>query len=237
MLSHALCTFRQQVNSRSGCTRTLSRGPSRSFSRGRDGPKALGESNSSQQDAAACSAPFQSFAQLLGRVCSATTRRPVCNHPIFWFLVSNILLRSSNRRISVVRMTKGSFQRLERVYGSLTTDRLKAAENEMLGRAKKDCTIIQNPGLSNFIACISAIDKALTPLVIYKGQTVQQSWFPDDSHFIDFLNDWDFTCSPKGWTNNIIATIWLKEIFNPQTQRAKKGDKRPYYRWPRESYN
>ncbi|KAM6514313.1 hypothetical protein FALCPG4_015463 [Fusarium falciforme] len=31
----------------------------------------------------------------------------------------------------MVRMAKGSFKELERVYGSLTTDRLKAAENEM----------------------------------------------------------------------------------------------------------
>jgi len=52
-------------------------------------------------------------------------------HPVFCFLVFNILLRSSNRRISMVRMTKGSFERVERVYRSLTADRLKRAEDEM----------------------------------------------------------------------------------------------------------
>jgi len=52
-------------------------------------------------------------------------------HPIFCFLVFNILLRSSNRRISMVRMTKGSFARVEQIYGNLTADRLKRAEAEM----------------------------------------------------------------------------------------------------------
>jgi 4-hydroxybenzoate polyprenyltransferase len=99
----------------------------------------------------------------------------------------------------------------------------------VLGRAEKTRTIVQNPGSTDWttiIECISAIGKALTPLVIYKGQTVQQSWFPEDPHFLDFLKDWDFTCSQKGWTNNQIATLWLKKIFIPKTKPAKEGDKR-----------
>ncbi|RSL80314.1 hypothetical protein CEP52_017409 [Fusarium oligoseptatum] len=52
-------------------------------------------------------------------------------HPVFCFLVFNILLRSTNRRISMVRMARGSFDRLERVYGHLTADRLKRAQDEM----------------------------------------------------------------------------------------------------------
>ncbi|KAJ3459735.1 hypothetical protein MRS44_015808 [Fusarium solani] len=99
----------------------------------------------------------------------------------------------------------------------------------VLGRAEKNRTVVQNPGSTDWttiIECISATGKALTPLVIYKGQTVQQSWFPEDPHFLDFLKDWDFTCSQKGWTNNHIATLWLKKIFIPQTKPAKEGDKR-----------
>ncbi|KAL6362279.1 hypothetical protein LRP88_03552 [Fusarium phalaenopsidis] len=101
--------------------------------------------------------------------------------------------------------------------------------NLVLGRAEKNRTIVQNPGSTDWttiIECISAVGKALTPLVIYKGKTVQQSWFPEDPHFLDFLKDWDFTCSEKGWTNNHIATLWLKKIFIPQTKPAKEGDKR-----------
>lgn len=52
-------------------------------------------------------------------------------HPVFCFLVFNSLLRSSNRRISMVRVAKDSFRRLERVYVNLTCDRLQRAKAEM----------------------------------------------------------------------------------------------------------
>jgi len=51
-------------------------------------------------------------------------------HPIFPFLVFNILVRSSNRRISNARMTRSTFAKLERLYESLTQERLRAALDE-----------------------------------------------------------------------------------------------------------
>jgi hypothetical protein len=35
---------------------------------------------------------------------------------------------------------------------------------------------------------------------------------------LDFLDDWEFSCSEKGWTNNQIALIWLKTVFIPSTK-------------------
>ncbi|EWY79571.1 hypothetical protein FOYG_17265 [Fusarium oxysporum NRRL 32931] len=102
------------------------------FPWGRGGPKALGEANSNQQDASVPARRHSNHS--LNYWAKYVLQRHggrFATHPIFCFLVFNILLRSSNRRISMVRMTKGSFQELERVYGSLTMDRLKAAENEM----------------------------------------------------------------------------------------------------------
>ncbi|KJZ70132.1 hypothetical protein HIM_10473 [Hirsutella minnesotensis 3608] len=52
-------------------------------------------------------------------------------HPVFCFLVFNTLLRSSNRRISMVRVAKDNFHRFEQAYANLTEDRLKRAEAEM----------------------------------------------------------------------------------------------------------
>jgi hypothetical protein len=52
-------------------------------------------------------------------------------HPVFSFLIFNILLRSSNRRISMVRMAKGSFNRAEQVCQTLTAEQLRLAEVEM----------------------------------------------------------------------------------------------------------
>lgn len=50
--------------------------------------------------------------------------------------------------------------------------------------------------------CISATGRALTPLVIFKGLSVQNQWFPPE---IDFLADWAFEASEKGWTSDTIA--------------------------------
>jgi hypothetical protein len=54
------------------------------------------------------------------------------------------------------------------------------------------------------------------PLVIFAGKHVQQQWFPDsrDSQW----DDWYFTTSLTGWTNNEIAIRWLKMVFIPHTQ-------------------
>ncbi|RKK80380.1 hypothetical protein BFJ68_g17724 [Fusarium oxysporum] len=35
----------------------------------------------------------------------------------------------------------------------------------------------------------------------------------DKKSNLDFLEDWEFTCSERGWINNDIALIWLKTVF------------------------
>ena len=96
----------------------------------------------------------------------------------------------------------------------------------VLGNAEKSVVLQKNPGSriwTTIVECISADGRALTPLVIFKGRTVQQQWFPEN---LDFLSSWDFTSSIKGWTNDKIALTWLKTIFIPQTMPQKKGEKR-----------
>ncbi|KAH7460506.1 hypothetical protein FOMA001_g19590 [Fusarium oxysporum f. sp. matthiolae] len=87
-----------------------------------------------------------------------------------------------------------------------------------LGCKDKKSVLIRQPGSRSWITileCISATGKVLRPLVIFKGKTVQQQHFPEK---LDFLEDWEFTCSEKGWTNNHIALIWLKTVFIPSTK-------------------
>ncbi|KAF4435476.1 hypothetical protein F53441_13499 [Fusarium austroafricanum] len=94
----------------------------------------------------------------------------------------------------------------------------------VLGHSEKKEALLKQPGSRSWISileCISATGKVLTPLVIFKGKTVQQQYFPAD---LDFLNDWKFSCSPKGWTNNHLAFIWLKTVFIPQTKPEKEGE-------------
>lgn len=95
----------------------------------------------------------------------------------------------------------------------------------VLGRAEKKSALLKQPGSRYWISileCISATGRVLKPLVIFKGRSVQQQWFP---YNIDFLEDWNFTCSEKGWTNNQIALQWLRNVFIPET--APKDPREP----------
>lgn len=67
---------------------------------------------------------------------------------------------------------------------------------------------------TSFIECISALGVALDPLVIFKGKTVQQQWFPTE---LANFKGWQFTATDNGWTTNNTALEWLKKVFIPQT--------------------
>jgi hypothetical protein len=51
-------------------------------------------------------------------------------HPSFAFLVFNMLLRSENRRISHIRMAKNCFEKVKQIHETLTSEEIKAAEEE-----------------------------------------------------------------------------------------------------------
>ena len=88
----------------------------------------------------------------------------------------------------------------------------------VLGVSEKAIIIKKQPGSRTWtiiIECISATGIVLKPLVIFKGKSVQQQWFPKEA---SFLQDWQFTVSENGWTDNEIALNWLHDIFIPQTK-------------------
>ncbi|KAF7524655.1 hypothetical protein G7054_g11351 [Neopestalotiopsis clavispora] len=76
---------------------------------------------------------------------------------------------------------------------------------------------------TTLIECISAIGNELPPLVIYKGKSVQQQWFPLD---LTPFRSWRFTASENGWTSNPIAVEWLEKVFIPSTQPADPQEAR-----------
>ena len=47
--------------------------------------------------------------------------------------------------------------------------------------------------------------------MIFKGQSLQTSWFPSKS-----VPDWLYTTSENGWTSKAIGTEWLRRIFIPE---------------------
>ncbi|KAJ6436458.1 L-fucose-proton symporter [Purpureocillium lavendulum] len=102
------------------------------FPWGRGGPKAPHVPHGEQQQApAAVECRSNHSLSYWARYVLQRHGGRFATHPVFCFLVFNILLRSSNRHISMVRTTKGSFERVEQVYGTMTEDRLKKAEDEM----------------------------------------------------------------------------------------------------------
>ena len=67
---------------------------------------------------------------------------------------------------------------------------------------------------TSFIECISATRVALRPLVMFKGKSVQQQWFPIE---LKDFEGWQFTATENGWTSNATALEWLQKVFIPQT--------------------
>ncbi|KAF6525908.1 hypothetical protein HZS61_011703 [Fusarium oxysporum f. sp. conglutinans] len=95
-----------------------------------------------------------------------------------------------------------------------------------LGHRHQKSVLIRQPGSRAWITileCISATGKVLRPTVIFKGKTVQQQHFPED---LDFLDDWEFACSEKGWTSNKLALVWLRKVFIPSTTPENKNEPR-----------
>ena len=52
-------------------------------------------------------------------------------HPVFLFFVFNKLVQASNRRVSMARMKKLIFQKLETLYDRLNIEKLRNASEEM----------------------------------------------------------------------------------------------------------
>ena len=48
---------------------------------------------------------------------------------------------------------------------------------------------------TSFIKCVSATGRALHPLVIFKGKSVQQQWF---NTILKQFKDWEFTATNNG---------------------------------------
>ncbi|KAL8330663.1 hypothetical protein RB593_001588 [Gaeumannomyces tritici] len=66
-------------------------------------------------------------------------------------------------------------------------------------------------GWTTIIECISATGKALDPLVIFKGLSVQKQWFPLEDQ--ERFKPWRFHATQKGWTDDKTGVKWLEDIF------------------------
>jgi 4-hydroxybenzoate polyprenyltransferase len=153
------------------------------------------------------------------------------------FLRRNPVLKTKKQfRIDSVRVNgatsdiiKGWFQKLEvpaikaiKPENRWNMDEAGIMEGQgenglVVGSAQKRFIQKKQPGSkawTSFIECISPIGKALLPLVIFKGKSVQQQWFPIS---LEPYQSWKFTATDNGWTSNATALEWLQKVFIPQT--------------------
>lgn len=77
------------------------------------------------------------------------------------------------------------------------------------------------------IECVSAKGLKITPLVIFKGASVQAQWFP-----LSNIPGWHYTHSTNGWTSYQHGFNWLRRIFIPETiPQYYRRLPHPYLRW------
>lgn len=62
------------------------------------------------------------------------------------------------------------------------------------------------------IETVSATGKYARCLIIFKGATLQTSWFSDTE-----IPDWKYCCSENAFTTNKLGCQWLDEVFLPDT--------------------
>ncbi|KAM4055028.1 DDE superfamily endonuclease [Hirsutella rhossiliensis] len=96
----------------------------------------------------------------------------------------------------------------------------------VVGSAEKRSVQKKTPGSrvwTSFIECVSAAGTFLPPLVIFKGKSVQQQWFPED---LSTFSDWQFTATKNGWTSDQTAVEWLEKVFIPRTQPPDPSERR-----------
>ena len=68
------------------------------------------------------------------------------------------------------------------------------------------------------VETVSATGKHIPCLIIFKGNTLQTSWFPTAE-----IPDWRYCVSENAFTTNKLGCRWLEEIFLPQTTPATPG--------------
>ena len=86
--------------------------------------------------------------------------------------------------------------------------------HRVIGTSRTTKAICKTPGNREWVTiieCMSATGGKLRPLVIFKGKTLQSTWFPAR------IPDFRYATSANGWTSNLLALEWLQQIFLPST--------------------
>ena len=69
------------------------------------------------------------------------------------------------------------------------------------------------PGRTEWVTvleCICGDGSKISPLVIFKGESIQTSWIPSES---EMNGDWSWSSNTKGWTCDAIGEDWIRTVF------------------------
>ncbi|EIW70637.1 hypothetical protein TREMEDRAFT_68144 [Tremella mesenterica DSM 1558] len=134
------------------------------------------------------------------------------NNIIPWFAEIGSLMEEHKYKSSNV------FNMDETGFGIGTTQSRRVLvvieKGEVRGKATKAM-----PGRQEWVTlieCISADGIALPPLVIFRGEAgLNSGWLPTEQ--IAGTEDWRWSASKTGWSNNTMALEWLERVFIPIT--------------------
>ncbi|KAF6781542.1 hypothetical protein CSOJ01_16073, partial [Colletotrichum sojae] len=128
------------------------------FPWGRGGPKALGElGNAEERDQTAEAGrqtefkPKDHYLKPWARYLLQRHGAKFATHPTFAFLVFNMLVRSENRRVSYLRMSKASFPMVEQIISKITAEDIEKASEEY-----RETRTTTNPRIAFLMREISA---------------------------------------------------------------------------------
>jgi len=168
---------------------------------------------------------------------SSLDARPLGRSWFSSFILRHPMLKSrKSQRVEAIRLRASSKENIEPWLALLQLDIVRAikpanrwnADEGGIMEARSGATLAVGYGegsplvqkdynsraWTSFMECINALGRYLDPLVIFKGLTVQQQWFPNA---LEDHNGWQFTASKKGWMEERIAIEWLRRVFLPQT--------------------
>lgn len=89
------------------------------------------------------------------------------------------------------------------------------SNSQVLASAQKKKAYKATPENREWVSIIEAISsdgRRINPVIIFKGNGLQTTWFPSTE-----VPDWYFTTSENGWTSNHVGLKWLTSVFIPST--------------------
>jgi hypothetical protein len=165
--------------------------------------------------------------------------QPLGQHWIQHFLARNPAVRTiQGKRIEALRLNGASTENIQLLFRQLNDPTIHNIEphnrwnmdetgimegygiNGLVVGAKElksiNVTSSKDRTWTTIVECVSATGQSLNPLVIFKGGSVQQQWFPRSG--LTKFDGWHFTSSDNGWTNNEIGVKWLQDVFIPESK-------------------